>query len=73
MTQAKNLQEKLVNCLLDDLKDPDLRNPQLYTVVRGVINDLKKTVDDLPNDLLSHAREEMMAGLKQQTFTKKVG
>lgn len=72
MTNSKTLQDKLITCLLEDMKDSDLRNPQLYTVVRGVINDLKKTVDDLPMDALNKARADMEEGLKGLNF-KKVG
>ncbi len=54
MNQDKHkiLQRLLVDCMLDDLKDPDKCTPGLYQVVRGVLNDNKEEEDVIPQDTL---------------------
>ena len=46
------LQQLLVNCLLEDLKDADKCTPGLYQVVRGVLNDNKDEEDAIPKETL---------------------
>ena len=54
MNQDKQnlLQQLLVNCMLEDLKDPDKCTPGLYQVVRGVLNDNKHEEDSIPKDTM---------------------
>jgi len=37
--KLNELQDLLLDCLVNDLKDPDRRTPGLYTVIRGILSD----------------------------------
>lgn len=55
------MQEKLLDCLISDLNDPDRRTPGLYTVVRGVLSDHKDQVNRIPNESI----EAVEAAIKE--------
>lgn len=46
MSDINTLKELLVDCLIQDLMDPDKRGPNLYQVVARVISDNKPSKDD---------------------------
>ena len=50
--KLQEIQEKLLDCLLEDLADVDRRSPTLYNVVRGVLSDHKDKVNSIPNEAL---------------------
>ena len=51
-SKQKLLQELLVQCLLQDLQDPDKCTPGLYQVVRGVLSDNKESSDTIPAETM---------------------
>lgn len=53
------MQEKLLDCLISDLNDPDRRTPGLYTVVRGVLSDHKDQVNRIPNESIEAVEAAM--------------
>ena len=67
----KLLQQLLVNCMLEDLKDPDKCTPGLYQVVRGVLNDNKHEEDSIPKDTMDflEARLSDAIPFKRETGT----
>jgi len=73
MNQQKQdiLQKLLVNCMLEDLKDPDKCTPGLYQVVRGVLNDSKHEDDSIPKDTMDflEARLSDAIPFKKETGT----
>jgi hypothetical protein len=69
--KQKLLQQLLVNCMLEDLKDPDKCTPGLYQVVRGVLNDNKYEGDGIPKDTMDflEARLSDAIPFKKETGT----
>jgi hypothetical protein len=57
--KLNDMQEMLVDCLINDLKDPDRRTPGLYTVVRGVLSDHKDKVNTIPNEAIQAVEDAM--------------
>lgn len=53
------MQECLLDCLINDLNDPDRRTPGLYTVVRGVLSDHKDKVNTIPNESIEAVEAAM--------------
>lgn len=50
--KLQEIQDKFLECLLDDLADVDRRSPALYNVVRSVLSDHKDKVNSIPNETL---------------------
>jgi hypothetical protein len=48
--KLNELQDLLLDCLVNDLKDPDRRTPGLYTVIRGILSDHKDQVNKIPSE-----------------------
>lgn len=46
------LNERLIRQLLDDLTDSSKCTPGLYTVIRGIINDNRESLNSIPTDSL---------------------
>lgn len=73
MNQDKQnlLQQLLVSCMLEDLKDPDKCTPGLYQVVRGVLNDNKHEEESIPKDTMDflEARLSDAIPFKKETGT----
>ena len=57
--KLNNMQEKLLDCLISDLSDPDRRTPGLYTVVRGILSDHKDKVNTFPNEAIEAVEAAM--------------
>jgi hypothetical protein len=57
--KLNSMQEKLLDCLISDLNDPDRRTPGLYTVVRGVLSDHKDQVNRIPNESIEAVEAAM--------------
>lgn len=55
------LNQRLVERLLDDLKDDTRSTPGLYQVVRGVVNDNRELLDGLPSSTLDTIEDAMKA------------
>ena len=55
------LNQRLVERLLDDLKDDTRSTPGLYQVVRGVVNDNREALDGIPSSTLDTLEESMKA------------
>ena len=55
------LNQRLVERLLDDLKDDTKSTPGLYQVVRGVVNDNREALDGIPSSTLDTIEESMKA------------
>jgi len=55
------LNQRLVERLLDDLKDDTRSTPGLYQVVRGVVNDNRELLDGLPSSTLDTLEDAMKA------------
>ncbi len=50
--RIERLQSLLIECMLDDLSDPDKCTPGLYQVVRGIISDNREQLDSIPDETL---------------------
>lgn len=48
----ENLRHLLIECMLEDLRDPDKCTPGLYQVVRGIITDNRDQLDAIPDEAL---------------------
>lgn len=46
------LNDRLIRQLLDDLTDSSKCTPGLYTVIRGIINDNRESLNSIPTDNL---------------------
>jgi hypothetical protein len=57
--KQKLLQQLLIDCMLEDLKDPNKCTPGLYQVVRGVLNDNKEEDEDIPRETLAFLEERL--------------
>jgi hypothetical protein len=68
--KQKLLQQLLVECMLEDLRDPDKCTPGLYQVVRGVLNDNKQDLDDIPNETMAFLESRLSDAIP---FKKDVG
>ena len=71
-TDKQNLlQQLLVNCMLEDLKDPDKCTPGLYQVVRGVLNDNKEEDDSIPQETMEFLENRLTDAIpfKKETGT----
>ncbi len=55
------LNQRLVERLLDDLKDDTKSTPGLYQVVRGVVNDNREALDGIPSSTLDTLEDTMKA------------
>ena len=44
------LNDSLLKQLLDDLSDPNKCTPGLYTVIRGIINDNRESLNNIPTE-----------------------
>lgn len=53
------LNQRLVERLLEDLKDDTKSTPGLYQVVRGVVNDNREALDGIPSSTLDTLEESM--------------
>ena len=54
---VSRLNTLLLGSLLEDLRDPSKCTPGLYQVIRGVINDNRDKLDDIPTDVLNEVEE----------------
>ena len=57
--KLNDMQEKLLDCLISDLNDPDRRTPGLYTVVRGILSDHKDKVNTIPSESIEAVETAM--------------
>lgn len=55
----ERLQEGLIDALLSDLGNEDKCTPGLYTVVRGILNDHKDMLGNIPNDSMLGIEEAL--------------
>tara|TARA_R100000664_G_C2647658_1_gene69742 strand:+ start:62 stop:277 length:216 start_codon:yes stop_codon:yes gene_type:complete len=59
----KNLVSRLNNILLqqllEDLHDPSKCSPGLYQVIRGVVNDNRDKLDEIPTEVLDELTDMM--------------
>ena len=53
------LNSRLIERLLDDLKDDTKSTPGLYQVIRGVVNDNREVLDGLPSSSLDTLESAM--------------
>jgi|TARA_Y100000310_G_C20649664_1_gene798651 hypothetical protein len=63
MNKIKKLNNIFLETLLMDLDDPQKCTPGLYQVIRGVINDNKEMLDDIPKDSLDFLENKMKDSL----------
>lgn len=49
MNDIDKLKKLLIDCLIEDLQDPDKRSPSLYQVVTRVVSDNKPSKEALPS------------------------
>jgi len=54
---VSRLNNILLHQLLEDLHDPNKCTPGLYQVIRGVINDNKDKLDEIPTEILDEITE----------------
>jgi len=57
--KLNDMQDKLLDCLINDLNDPDRRTPGLYTVVRGILSDHKDKINTIPNEAIEAVEAAM--------------
>tara|TARA_R100000458_G_C8240207_1_gene219504 strand:- start:905 stop:1123 length:219 start_codon:yes stop_codon:yes gene_type:complete len=68
--KQKLLQQLLIDCMLEDLKDPDKCTPGLYQVVRGVLNDSKGDIDSIPTETMDFLESRLSDAIP---FKKETG
>tara|TARA_R110002020_G_scaffold57933_2_gene159073 strand:+ start:149 stop:361 length:213 start_codon:yes stop_codon:yes gene_type:complete len=56
---VSRLNNILLHQLLEDLHDPNKCTPGLYQVIRGIINDNKDRLDEIPTEVLDEITEIM--------------
>ena len=54
---VSRLNEFLLEQLLEDLRDPTKCTPGLYQVIRGIVNDNRDKLDEIPIDVLDEIEE----------------
>ncbi len=54
---VSRLNEFLLEQLMEDLRDPTKCTPGLYQVIRGIINDNRDKLDEIPTDVLDEIEE----------------
>jgi len=57
--KLNKLNDLLMQCLLEDLNDPQKCTPGLYQVVRGIISDNKESLEGLPQDSLDFLQDKL--------------
>jgi hypothetical protein len=57
MSNINKLNELLLGQLQEDLRDQSKCTPGLYQVIRGVINDNRDKLDEIPNEVLDEIEE----------------
>lgn len=58
-SKINQLNDMLIDSLVRDLKDPDKCTPGLYTVIRGIVNDNRESVDGISKEALSQVEQAM--------------
>ena len=53
------LNQMLLQCMTNDLYDPDKCTPGLYQVVRGYLNDNKEILDGIPKEALDFLDDKL--------------
>lgn len=53
------MQDLLMDCLINDLNDPDRRTPGLYTVVRGILADHKDKTNSIPSETIEAVEQAL--------------
>ena len=59
----ENLRRLLIECMLEDLNDPDKCTPGLYQVVRGIITDNRDQLDAIPDEALDFLEGKFKASI----------
>jgi hypothetical protein len=54
---VSKLNDFLLKQLLEDLRDQNKCSPGLYQVIRGVVNDNRDKLDEIPTDVLDEIEE----------------
>lgn len=57
--KINQLQELLIDCLIDDLQNPEKQTPGLYTVVRGILADNKGKAGAIPEEAIEAVEAAM--------------
>jgi hypothetical protein len=53
------LNDLLLQCMTNDLYDPDKCSPGLYQVVRGYLNDNKELLEGIPKESLEFLEDKL--------------
>jgi hypothetical protein len=57
--KLNKMQDLLMDCLINDLNDPERRTPGLYTVVRGILADHKDKTNAIPNEAIEAVEQAL--------------
>ncbi len=66
------LNQRLIERLLDDLKDDTKSTPGLYQVVRGIVNDNREALDGIPSSSLDTLENTMKAKMPFKFKSEKI-
>jgi len=61
MNKVELLNQLLISKLIEDLNDPNKCTPGLYQAARGIINDNRDKLDEIPTDSLDSLESRLVS------------
>jgi hypothetical protein len=61
MNKVELLNQLLISKLIEDLNDPNKCTPGLYQAARGIINDNRDKLDEIPTDSLDSLESRLIS------------
>ena len=61
MNKVELLNQLLISKLIEDLNDPNKCTPGLYQAARGIINDNRDKLDEIPTDSLDNLESRLVS------------
>lgn len=61
MNKVELLNQLLISKLIEDLNDPNKCTPGLYQAARGIVNDNRDKLDEIPTDSLDSLEARLVS------------
>jgi hypothetical protein len=61
MNKVELLNQLLISKLIEDLNDPNKCTPGLYQAARGIVNDNRDKLDEIPTDSLDSLESRLIS------------
>lgn len=61
MNKVELLNQLLISKLIEDLNDPNKCTPGLYQAARGIVNDNRDKLDEIPTDSLDSLESRLVS------------